>query len=92
MLRTLAEDGSTFVRNQQPFIAYRAQSDEFEILFVGGPLDGTSITTDISPNRDWFIHRVRERTYVYRYLQVSPHVFYANLDGFEVPPTKTNDR
>ena len=77
--------------HQQTFIAYRSLADEFEVCFVDGPLDGTKIRTDVSPNSDWFIHRVRERTYVYRYLQVSPHVFYANLDGFKIPRAKARE-
>ena len=62
----------------QRYIAYRASSDEFEICFFGGPLDGARIRTDIFPDCEMFVHRVRSRSYSYRYKQVSRFRFHAN--------------
>jgi hypothetical protein len=64
----------------QRYVAYRASSDEFEIRFFGGPLDGARIQTDIFPDCETFLHRVRGRSYSYRYEQVSSLRFHATLD------------
>ncbi len=72
-------------RNRQQFLAYRSLSDQFEIEFYAGPLDGAKIFTDVLPDSDTFLHRVGSRTYSYRYRQVSPLKFNAHHDAFARP-------
>ena len=69
----------------QRFISYRSISDQFEIRFFGGPLDGARIVTDILPDNETFVHRIHDRNYVYRYRYVSKGCFHARLDAFETP-------
>ena len=66
---------------RQRYVAYRASSDEFEIRFFGGPLDGARICTDIFPDCETFVHRVRDRSYSYHYRRVSELRFHATLDA-----------
>lgn len=61
----------------QQFLAYRACSDEFEIKFFGGPLDGAHIVTDVFPDAEAFTHHVRGRHYIYRYKRMSKSLFHA---------------
>lgn len=63
----------------QRYVAYRAASDEYEVVFYGGPLDGAKIATDIYPDSQIFVHRVSDRSYYYRYAQVSDLEFHATL-------------
>ncbi len=49
----------------------------FRVDFLGGPLDGASMVTDVQPNSERFIHRSQGRTYVYRYSRVNPERFRA---------------
>lgn len=72
------------------FVAYRSCSDEYQVYFFGGPLDGSQILTDIFPDSDSLIHRVGSRLYVYRYRQVDKTVFHAHLVGFELPAKPTD--
>ena len=65
----------------QRYVAYRATADEFEIYFFGGPLDGARIRTDIYPDCEMFVHRVRSRSYPYRYARVSRFRFDATLQA-----------
>ncbi len=70
---------------QQRYVPYRSEADEYRIHFLGGPLDGSEIRTDIQPCNDLFVHNVSGRSYRYRYSQTGPLSFYAHLDGFEPP-------
>ena len=71
---------------RQRFVAYRSISDEFEIRFYGGPLDGARIKTDVFPDSEEFVHVFQHRQYYYRYTQVDAGHFKAQLSGFE--PTR----
>ena len=71
---------------RQEFVAYRSISDEFEIRFYGGPLDGARIKTDVFPDSEEFVHVFQQRQYYYRYTQVDAGHFKAQLSGFE--PTR----
>jgi|GEM_PF-3081317 len=71
---------------RQRFVAYRSISDEFEIRFYGGPLDGARIKTDVFPDSEEFVHVFQQRQYYYRYTQVDAGHFKAQLSGFE--PTR----
>ena len=64
---------------RQHYVAYRASADEFEVRFYGGPLDGARIRTDVFPDCSTFSHRVRDRSYTYRYQRVSNLRFDATL-------------
>ena len=68
---------------RQRFVAYRSQSDEAKIRFCGGPLDGSSMTTDEFPTATKFVHQVGSQRYIYRYMQVAKGEFTARFDGFE---------
>ncbi len=68
---------------RQHYIAYGASSDEFEIKFFGGPLDGSRIRTDILPDSEAFCHRVNGRRYFYEYHRVSKELFHATLHSTE---------
>ena len=70
-------------REHQRYVAYRASSDEFEIRFFEGPLDGAQIRTDVFPDSETFVHRVRDRVYVYYYHRVSSLQFHAVLKQAE---------
>lgn len=63
----------------QPYVAYRAASDEYEVRFFGGPLDGARIRTDVFPDCSTFVHRVHNRVYTYRYHRVGNLRFDASL-------------
>lgn len=73
----------------QPFTPYRQHADRFDILFVGGPLDGAKIQTDVFPDCETFTHRVRKKTYCYRYRRISQEAFEAKFLGFgnPIPPS-----
>ena len=64
---------------RQRYVAYRASSDEYEVEFFGGPLDGALMSTDIFPDDQTFVHRVRDQSYFYRYRRVSELQFHATL-------------
>ena len=68
---------------RQKFVAYRNISDEFEIRFYGGPLDGARVKTDVFPDSEEFVHVFQQRQYYYRYTQVDAGHFEAHLAGFE---------
>ncbi len=70
--------------DRQDYIAYRSLSDQFEVRFFGGPLDGAKIVTDIFPDHDAFAHRVLGRVYVYRYVRVSGERFHAHFEPQDV--------
>ncbi|MCP4193013.1 MAG: hypothetical protein P8N76_09530 [Pirellulaceae bacterium] len=70
-------------KNRQLFVAYGCPSDEFDIVFYGGPLDGARVRTDVFPDSKTFTHRVGQRNYTYRYTQISSSRFHAHLNSFE---------
>jgi hypothetical protein len=79
---------------QVPFVSYRSQADFFEVKYFGGPLDGSKIITDVFPDSESFVHRVSDRSYVYRYRRTGPTHFRADMSGFDEPkriePTRPN--
>ena len=72
-------------KDRPQFVSYRADADSFRIRFVSGPLDGAEAVTDEFPDNDLFIHHVRGRSYVYRYVRIGMDQFEARLEGFEAP-------
>lgn len=72
-------------REQLPYVAYRSESDAYFVEFSGGPLDGARIVTDVRPDTDCFAHRHRGRCYTYRYQQIGPTRFVAQLASFGEP-------
>ena len=66
----------------QSFVAYRQDADHFEIVFFGGPLDGSRVLTDVFPKSETFAHRLHQRSYLYTYQQVETKVFHAHHSGF----------
>ena len=77
--------------NKQQFVSYRSESDQFCVRFVGGPLDGAIVHTDMSPNCELFPHRVAGRAYVYRYRQISSGIFEATLERYGTPERHVAD-
>ncbi|MEM9656725.1 MAG: hypothetical protein AAF961_00055 [Planctomycetota bacterium] len=65
---------------RQHYVAYGSASDEFDVYFFGGPLDGAYMRTDILPECGSFVHRLRDKTYSYRYERISSFRFHATLD------------
>lgn len=51
----------------------------YNIDFMGGPLDGSSIETDERPSCGEFTHRWRSRTYTYHYEEEKPNCFIARF-------------
>ncbi len=57
----------------------------FRIHFMGGPLDGDEILTDVLPQADYFIHRFGKLEYVYLYSWLAGDQFLAIFDGYWQP-------
>lgn len=76
----------------QSYLSYRSQADAFSVEFAGGPLDGAKILTDVFPHTDFFVHRLRERSYTYRYRQMGPTSFVAELHSFGEPTREEPSR
>jgi hypothetical protein len=64
-------------RTESNFVAYRLGGDECRIRFLGGPLDGAEIRTDVYPDAETFVHRVGSRDYIYAYEPISGDCFHA---------------
>lgn len=76
---------------RQKFVSYRSEADQFRVRFVGGPLDGATIRTDVFPDCELFPHRVADREYLYRYRQISPNTFEARLERYGIPERPVED-